>query len=254
MSDQFPPPAQPTPGSGPTGGQPGRRHAPAAAHRGVRHARRHHARRPRRRRSRRKKLIIGIIAAVVVLALVAGAAVVAVVALSGPDEHTLTITKTAGGMDRDSAKETELKTQLDAAEKQFETQAKKVSYVRSGVYDQDDSERGPEGRAGLPRRQDRRPAGPLDVRLLLPQAGRDQRLQDREDRGRRGRRPGGLRLPGHRPEDRDLRLGDQRHHGRARPDRPRLRQQAAREAAARRALGRRDHRLTRARVAPYSLP
>lgn len=156
MSDQFPPPAQPTPGAGPTGGQPGGQPGaqpggqpggttPPPPTEGFGTPGGSSAPPPPPARKSRKKLIIGIIAAVVVLALVAGAAVVAVVALTGPDKHTLTITKTAGGMERDSAKETELKTQLDAAEQQFETQAKRVSYVRSGVYDQDDAKRGPEG-------------------------------------------------------------------------------------------------------------
>lgn len=147
MSDQFPPPAQPSqptpggPGAGPTGGStppppptegygtPGGSTPPP----------------PPPARKSRKKLVIGIIAAIVALALIAGGAVFAVVALTGPDKHTLTITSTAGGMKRDKAKETELKTQLDAAESQFKTQAKRVAYVRSGVYDQDDSKRGPEG-------------------------------------------------------------------------------------------------------------
>ena len=144
MSDQFPPPAQPTPGSGPTGETPGGTPPPPPPTEGFGTPGDSSPPPPPAKKSK-KKLVIGIIAAIVVLALVAGAAVVAVVALTGPDEHTLTITKTAGGMDRDSAKETELKTQLDAAEQQFKTQAKRVSYVRSGVYDQDDSKRGPEG-------------------------------------------------------------------------------------------------------------
>jgi hypothetical protein len=91
-----------------------------------------------------KGLIIGIVAGLVVLALIAVAAVV-LVATKGEDKHSIAITKTAGGMKRDSAKEAALQSQLDAAEKQFKTQAKNVSYVKSGVYNQDDSKRGPKG-------------------------------------------------------------------------------------------------------------
>lgn len=129
MSDPFPPPPQP-PHDGPpaSGGIPGGTPPP-----------------PPPQGKSRKKLFVVIIAAIVALALVASAVVVAVVAFTGPDKHTLTIARTAGGMKRDAAKESQLKTQLDAAEKQFETQAKRVSYVRSGVYDQDDSKRGPKG-------------------------------------------------------------------------------------------------------------
>jgi hypothetical protein len=92
----------------------------------------------------RTGLIVGLIAGLVVLAIVAVVAVVLVVG-GGEDKHSITIPSTAGGMKRDKAKETELKQQLDAAEKQFQTQAKNVSYVKSGVYNQDDSKRGPEG-------------------------------------------------------------------------------------------------------------
>ncbi len=92
----------------------------------------------------RKGLIIGIVAGLVVLAIIAVAAVVLVVN-SGPDKHSIAITSTAGGMKRDKAKETQLQQQLDAAEKQFKTQAKNVSYVKSGVYNQDDEKRGPKG-------------------------------------------------------------------------------------------------------------
>ena len=87
---------------------------------------------------------MGIIAGLVVLALVAVLLVVFVFA-KGEDKHSITIPSTAGGMKRDKAKETELQQQLTAAEGQFKTQAKNVSYVKSGVYDQDDTARGPEG-------------------------------------------------------------------------------------------------------------
>lgn len=89
-------------------------------------------------------MIIGIIAALVVLAIITVLVIVFVVN-KGDDEHSISIPATAGGMKRDTAKEKALQQQLDAAEKQFKTQAKNVSYVKSGVYDQDDSLRGPEG-------------------------------------------------------------------------------------------------------------
>ena len=92
----------------------------------------------------RTGLIVAIIAALVVLALVAVLLIVFVFA-KGDEQHSITIPATAGGMKQDKDKEAELQQQLDAAEGQFKTQAKNVSYVKSGVYDQDDTDRGPEG-------------------------------------------------------------------------------------------------------------
>ena len=92
----------------------------------------------------RTGLIVAIIAALVVLALVAVLLIVFVFA-KGDEKHSITIPATAGGMKRDTDKEAELQQQLNAAENQFKTQAKNVSYVKSGVYDQNDSDRGPEG-------------------------------------------------------------------------------------------------------------
>ena len=92
----------------------------------------------------RTGLIVAIIAALVVLALVAVLLIVFVFA-KGDEKHSITIPATAGGMKQDKDKEAELQQQLDAAEGQFKTQAKNVSYVKSGVYDQDDTDRGPEG-------------------------------------------------------------------------------------------------------------
>jgi hypothetical protein len=80
----------------------------------------------------------------VVLGLVAGG-VIAALTVFKKDEHSIAISKTAGGMKRDTAKEGQLKQQLDAAEQQFKTQFKNVSYVKSGVYNQADSKRGPQG-------------------------------------------------------------------------------------------------------------
>jgi len=87
---------------------------------------------------------VAIIAALVVLALVAVLLIVFVFA-KGDEKHSITIPATAGGMKQDKGKEAELQQQLDAAEGQFKTQAKNVSYVKSGVYHQDDTDRGPEG-------------------------------------------------------------------------------------------------------------
>ncbi len=92
----------------------------------------------------RTGLIVKLVAGFVVLALIA--TVVAVVFVTrGEPKHTIALAATAGGMKRDPAKETEFKTPLDTAEKQFKSQAKNVSYVKSGVYNQADSSRGPEG-------------------------------------------------------------------------------------------------------------
>lgn len=89
-------------------------------------------------------LIIGIVAGLVVLAIIAVVAVVFVVN-KGEDKHSITIPASAGGMKRDKATETRIQKNLDAAELQFKTQAKNVSYVKSGVYAQDDTKRGPKG-------------------------------------------------------------------------------------------------------------
>jgi hypothetical protein len=84
------------------------------------------------------------VAVIVVLALVAGG-IVAALTIFKKDSHAIAVPSSAGGMKRDKAKETELKQQLDAAEQQFKTQGKNVSYVRSAVFDQADTERGPKG-------------------------------------------------------------------------------------------------------------
>jgi hypothetical protein len=95
-------------------------------------------------RKSRTGLFVSLIAGLVVLAIVAVVAVV-LVATMGEDKHSISIPASAGGMKRDKAKETELQAQLDAAEQQFKTQATDVSYVKSGVYNQDDGKRGPQG-------------------------------------------------------------------------------------------------------------
>jgi hypothetical protein len=92
----------------------------------------------------RTGLVVAIIAGLVVLALVAVLVVVFVVN-KGDDKHSVSIPATAGGMKQDKDKQAELQQQLDAAEGQFKTQFKNVTYVKSGVYDQNDSKRGPEG-------------------------------------------------------------------------------------------------------------
>lgn len=95
-------------------------------------------------RAKKSKIKIAV-AAVAALLLVAVAAVVVVLVVNGEKEHTLTATSTAGGMERDTAKEKELAQQLEAAEEQFKSQFTDVSYVKSGVYNQDDADRGPKG-------------------------------------------------------------------------------------------------------------
>ena len=94
-------------------------------------------------RSSRGPVIIGV--AVLLVLLLVGGAIAVILNVTGEDKHTIAIPSTAGGMKRDTDKETELKQQLDAAEQQFKTQAKNVSYVKSGVYDQADKDKGPEG-------------------------------------------------------------------------------------------------------------
>ena len=97
---------------------------------------------PEQKKSR--GLLIPLVAVAVVLVLAAAAAGV-VLATRGGDTHSITTPSTAGDMKRDKGKEAELKPQLDAAEQQFKTQAKGISYVKSAVYDQNDADRGPEG-------------------------------------------------------------------------------------------------------------
>jgi hypothetical protein len=87
--------------------------------------------------------IIGI--AVVLVLVLVGGAITAILQLKGDDKHAIAIPSSAGGMKRDTGKEAELKQQLDAAEQQFKSQAKNVSYVKSGVYNQADKAKGPEG-------------------------------------------------------------------------------------------------------------
>jgi hypothetical protein len=93
--------------------------------------------------------ILALIAGVVVLVLIAGGLVGYLVLKN--DAHKITTPSTAGSMKRDTAKEKDLSTQLDQAEEQFKSQGESkgksasVSYVKSAVYDQDDTGRGPKG-------------------------------------------------------------------------------------------------------------
>jgi hypothetical protein len=96
---------------------------------------------PERSKSR-APWIVGV-AVVLVLALVGGG-IFAVLALKGDPKHSITITSTAGGMKRDTAKETSLKQELDAADKQFEDQFEGTS-VKHALYNQTSKSRGPEG-------------------------------------------------------------------------------------------------------------
>ena len=99
----------------------------------------------------------------------------------GDEKHSITIPATAGGMKQDKDKEAELQQQLDAAEGQFKTQAKNVSYVKSGVYDQDDTDRGPEGALVFLGAKLKKEQKPSHLREVLQQAGDHQRVQDRQD-------------------------------------------------------------------------
>ena len=112
-----------------------------------------------------------------------------------------------------------LKQQLDAADKQFQTQFKDVTYVKSGLYNQDDTDKRPRGRPALPRRQVQAPGEEPDElrRHLNKHAATNGSRSDRL--ARRRRRQGRLRAPVRRSEDRDLRLGDQGLRRRADPHR-----------------------------------
>lgn len=157
MSEQNPPEGQPTPppaeGVGPTTDEATATPPPPPA------------------TSSRKPWIVGT-AVVVILLLVAGGIVAALTVFKN-DSHSITVSSTAGGMKRDSAKEAQLKQQLDAAEQQFRTQFKNVTYVKSGIYNQDDSKRGPEGAivflGAKVKKSDKNPA--TFVETLRKQAG-----------------------------------------------------------------------------------
>jgi hypothetical protein len=147
MTDQTPPPDQPTPPPA-TGGSEGVESGetappppPPPADTAVGTA---PPPPPLPPKKSRMGLIIGVVAGLVVLAIIAAVVVIVFVA-KGEDKHSITTPATAAGMKRDKAKETELKTQLLAVEKQFKTQSKKVTYVKSALYTQDDTKRGPKG-------------------------------------------------------------------------------------------------------------
>lgn len=88
-------------------------------------------------------LIIGLAAGLVVLAIIAVVAVVFVVN-KGEDKHSIATPSTAGGMKRDKAQESTLKQQIGAIETQFKSQAE-ITDVKSALYNQDDTKRGPKG-------------------------------------------------------------------------------------------------------------
>ena len=98
--------------------------------------------RPPAKQSRRG-LIIGLVAGLVVLVLVAGALTVFFVT-RGPETHSITVTSTAGGMKRDTGKEADLKQEIDATAAQFKAQFKGTA-VKTGLYNQDDTKKGPKG-------------------------------------------------------------------------------------------------------------
>lgn len=138
MSDQIPPssssPEEPTP-------------PPAAAEtRGADDQSGVTAVAPAERRSGRARWV-AIVAAVVVLVLVVGG-LVAFFAFRTTN-HKIITPATAGSMKRDAAKESSLSTELDQAKQQFKTQGQgkgsTISYVKSAVYNQTSSKRGPSG-------------------------------------------------------------------------------------------------------------
>lgn len=143
MSDQTPPTGQPTPptpgAEGSTPGQPATPPPPPPVDPGADTS----VEEPPPAPKSRKGLLLGVVAGLVVLALIGGG-LAAFLMTRGPETHSITLTSTAGGMKRDTAGEAKLKQQLDATTKQFEAQFGGTS-VKSGLYKQDKSSRGPEG-------------------------------------------------------------------------------------------------------------
>ena len=97
-------------------------------------------------RSGRRRIIAIVAAVIVVILVVAGLG--AYFALRSTS-HKITTPATAGSMKRDTAREQALSSQLKQAEQQFKTQGQSkcatIRYVRSAVYNQADSKRGPQG-------------------------------------------------------------------------------------------------------------
>jgi hypothetical protein len=85
-----------------------------------------------------------LVAGILVLVLIVGAAVAATLVFSD-NSHDISTPTSAGGMKRDTKREKMLESQLSAARKQFKTQLGGTKAVRSAVYLQDDSKRGPKG-------------------------------------------------------------------------------------------------------------
>lgn len=144
MSDQTPPENQPTPPPAESAGVPaGEAAAPPPPPPASEAPLGEPAPPPPPPKKSRVGLIIGIIAGVLVLAVVAALLVVFV--FNKDDKHTIVIPATAADMKRDKARETSLKTQLTQLEQQFKKQLKGAVYVKSGIYDQADTKRGPKG-------------------------------------------------------------------------------------------------------------
>ncbi len=135
MSDQTPPSGQPTPQNPGDTAAPTPAPAPAPTSAPTDG--------PPPARKSRKGLLVSLLAGFLVLALIGGA-VAAFLVTRGPEKHTITVASTAGGMKRATAEEKQLQQQLEATEKQFETQFQ-VTSVKSGLYDQDTTSRGPKG-------------------------------------------------------------------------------------------------------------
>jgi hypothetical protein len=98
--------------------------------------------RPPEKKSRRG-MVIGLVAGLVVIVLVAGA-LTAFLVTRGPEKHSITVTSTAGGMKRDKSKEADLKQEIDATAAQFKAQFKGTA-VKTGLYNQDSTSKGPKG-------------------------------------------------------------------------------------------------------------
>ena len=161
-------------------------------------------------KSSHKPWIIGV-AAVLVVALVAAGAFFGYQALNGEDKHSIAIPSTAGGMKRDTKSETALKQQLDAAETQFKTQFKDVAYVKSGVYNQANKDKGPEGalvflgaKVKLSEQERRAPSSTRCKKQATSNGFKVAAVSPGDSGGKAV-----CASQARRSEDRDLRLGDQ---------------------------------------------
>ena len=102
--------------------------------------------------------------------------------VSGEDKHSIAITATAGGMKRDTAKETAAQAAARRAEQQFKTQAKNVILREVRRLQPGRQQARPRGRTGLPRRQadkvaePRRPSSTRFSKQARPTASRSTKI------------------------------------------------------------------------------